>query len=201
MAGKSLALVLSWITVLYNIAEGVVSIACARLSGSTALLGFGVDSFVESLSGAVMIWRFSRTATVVPGCDEHREQIAVRLVAISLIVLAVYVLWESIERLYYQKPPERGLAAVVIAAISLVAMPILYAAKRHTATSIRSHSLAVDAKQTLGCIMLSVALLIGSGTHYFFGVWQADPLAGVLIAVFLAREGYKAWVERDLCGC
>jgi divalent metal cation (Fe/Co/Zn/Cd) transporter len=165
------------------------------------LLGFGVDGFVESLSGAVMIWRFSRAAAEQPECDEHRERIAVRLVSISLFVLAGYVLYESLERLYYREPPERGLAAIIIATVSIVAMPILYAAKRRTAAAIRSNSLAADAKQTLGCIMLSVALLIGSGTHYVFGVWQADPLAGGLIAAFLMREGYKAWVERDLCCC
>lgn len=201
MAGKPLALALSWITVLYNVGEGVVSIVCASLSGSTALLGFGVDSFVESLSGAVMIWRFSHGTTIHEQHDRQREQLAVRLVAISLIVLAGYVLYESMSHLYYREAPERRLAAIIIAGISIVTMPILYAAKRRTAAAIRSHSLAADAKQTLGCIMLSVALLIGSGTHYFFGVWQADPLAGVLIAAFLVREGYKAWVERDLCCC
>jgi divalent metal cation (Fe/Co/Zn/Cd) transporter len=93
------------------------------------------------------------------------------------------------------------LAALIIAGVSIITMPILYAAKRRAAAAIRSTSLAADAKQTLGCIMLSVALLIGSGTHYFFGVWQADPLAGVLIAAFLGREGYKAWVEREVCCC
>ncbi len=201
MAGKPLALALSWITVLYNIGEGVVAIVCASFSGSTALLGFGVDSFVESLSGGVMIWRFSHVAAKHEEHDEKREQLAVRWVSIALVVLAGYVLYESLARLYYREPPERGLAALIIAGVSIITMPILYAAKRRTAAAIRSTSLAADAKQTLGCIMLSVALLIGSGTHYFFGIWQADPLAGVLIAAFLGREGYKAWVEREVCCC
>jgi divalent metal cation (Fe/Co/Zn/Cd) transporter len=118
-----------------------------------------------------------------------------------LIVLAAYVAYEAAVSLYYSEPPARSIAGVAIAAVSLVTMPILYALKRRTAQSIASKSLATDAKQTLACIMLSVALLIGTGLHYAVGLWQADPLAGLVIAAFLAREGYRAWKERDLCCC
>ena len=71
--------------------------------------------------------------------------------------------------------------------------------KRRTAATLQSGSLAADAKQTLACILLSVALLIGSGLYYLAGLWQADPVAGLVIAVFFIREGYKAWSEQDLC--
>jgi divalent metal cation (Fe/Co/Zn/Cd) transporter len=190
---RNTALVLSYATVGYNVLEGIVSVIFAYLAGSPALLGFGIDSFVESLSGLVMVWRFS-------GADnEQRERAAVRLVGISLIVLAAYVGYEAAVSLYYSKPPERSIAGVVIAAVSLVTMPILYALKRRTAQSIASKSLATDAKQTLACIMLSVALLVGTGLHYAVGFWQADPLAALVIAAFLVREGYGAWKERDLC--
>jgi divalent metal cation (Fe/Co/Zn/Cd) transporter len=187
------ALVLSYVTVAYNVLEGIVSVAFAVLAGSPALLGFGIDSFVESLSGLVMVWRFSGAG------HEHREKMAVRLAGMSLIVLAVYVAYEAATSLYYDEPPERSIVGIVIAAISLVTMPVLYVLKRRTARDIGSRSLATDAKQTLACIMLSVALLIGTGLHYTTGLWQADPVAALMIAAFLVREGYEAWRHRELC--
>ncbi len=187
------ALVLSYVTVIYNAIEGLVSVAFALLAGSPALLGFGIDSFVESMSGAVMIWRFSRTD------DARREQLAIRLVGVSLMVLSAYVAYEAVAALQEREPPERSVIGLVIAAVSLFVMPILYVAKRRTATALESRSLAADAKQTLACVMLSVALLVGTGLHYMAGVWQADPIAGLLIAAFLLREGYKAWTEEHLC--
>jgi divalent metal cation (Fe/Co/Zn/Cd) transporter len=188
------ALVLSYLTVGYNVLEGLVSIAFATLAGSPALLGFGIDSFVESLSGTVMVWRFSHSTG-----GEHREKTAIRLVGISLVVLAAYVIYEAASALYYREPPERSMAGLIIAVVSLIVMPILYLAKRRVASELKSRSLETDAKQTLACVMLSVALLIGTGLHYVSGVWQADPLAGLLIAAYLVRAGYEAWTEQELC--
>jgi divalent metal cation (Fe/Co/Zn/Cd) transporter len=187
------ALLLSYATVLYNVAEGLVSIAFAYLAGSPALLGFGIDSFVESLSGLVMLWRFSRTAG-----GELRERAAVRLVGVSLIVLALYVAYEASTSLYYGEPPERSIAGLIIAAVSLVVMPLLYVLKRRTATALDSSSLATDAKQTLACMLLSIALLVGTGLHYTIGLWQADPVAALAIAAYLVREGFGACTEGEI---
>jgi divalent metal cation (Fe/Co/Zn/Cd) transporter len=187
------ALLLSWITVGYNLLEGVVSVVFATLAGSPALLGFGIDSFVECLSGAVMIWRFTGAG------DERREKTAIRLVGVSLIVLALYVAYEAASHLVRNEPPERSRVGLIIAALSLVVMPVLYVLKRRTARDIGSRSLAADAKQTLACLLLSVALLVGSGLHYAIGLWQADPLAALVIAAYLFREGYEAWKDGDLC--
>lgn len=191
---KDFALMLSYATVAYNVVEGVVAIVIAALAGSPALLGFGIDSFVESLSGIVMIWRFSQHSE-----DERREQIAIRLIGISLVTLALYVAYEAATALYYSEPPERNALGLIIAAISLLVMPTLFLFKLRTAKALQSRSLATDAKQTLACIMLSVALLIGTGLNYTMGLWQADPIAGLLIAAYLMREGHEAWTEQELC--
>jgi divalent metal cation (Fe/Co/Zn/Cd) transporter len=188
------ALALSYATVGYNLLEGLVSVGFAFAAGSPALLGFGVDSFVESLSGMIMIWRFSEMRD-----DERREQLAIRLVGISLIMLAAYVAYDATAALYYGDAPTPTIAGLVIAVLSLVVMPTLYVLKRKTARAMHSRSLSADAKQTLACIMLSVALLIGTGLHYTVGWWQADPLAGLLIAAYLIREGYEAFTEQELC--
>jgi divalent metal cation (Fe/Co/Zn/Cd) transporter len=190
---------LSFVTVGYNILEGLVSVVFAILAGSSALLGFGIDSFVESLSGIVMVWRFTRTTHLTPDAAEQRERLAIRLVGASLLILGGYVIYEAATTLYYGESPTRSPAGLIIAIVSLVAMPILYVLKRRTAAAIHSRSLAADAKQTLACVMLSVALLAGSGLHYFMGLWQADPIAGLLIAGYLIREGHRAWTEQDLC--
>jgi divalent metal cation (Fe/Co/Zn/Cd) transporter len=195
------ALRLSYFTVIYNILEGVVSVVFASVAGSSALLGFGIDSFVESLSGMIMIWRFSRTSNISVAANERKEKIGVRLVGLSLAILGGYVIYESSTMLYYSESPARNPAGILVAIVSLIVMPILFVMKRRTAADLQSRSLATDAKQTLACILLSVALLLGSGLHYLFGIWQADPIAGLVIAAFLIREGYKAWTEQDLCCC
>lgn len=193
------ALRLSYFTVGYNILEGLVSVAFAYQAGSPALLGFGIDSFVESTSGGIMIWRFRAPERLTSEEHHRREQRAVRLVAYALFVLAAYVAYESITKLYFGEAPERYPAGIVIAVVSLVTMPVLFIFKRRTADALASRSLAADAKQTLGCMLLSAALLVGSGIHYLLGWWQADPIAGLVIAMFLVREGYKVLTEEQVC--
>jgi divalent metal cation (Fe/Co/Zn/Cd) transporter len=194
MTHHQIALALSYITVAYNVLEGLVAVVYAMLAGSPALLGFGIDSFIESLSGAVMVWRFSH-----PHDDERRERTAIRLVGMSLIALAAYVAYEAVTALYYREPPERSPVGLIIAGLSLVVMPVLYIFKRRTASALKSRSLVADATQTLACVLLSVALLFGSGLHFATGLWQADPIAALLIAAYLVREGYEAWKEQELC--
>jgi divalent metal cation (Fe/Co/Zn/Cd) transporter len=103
------ALRLSYFTVGYNVLEGVVSVVFALAAGSPALLGFGVDSFVESLSGLVMVWRFR--------AGEHREQTAIRLVGCALLILAVYVAYESATHLYFGEQPEPSPVGIAIAVV------------------------------------------------------------------------------------
>lgn len=183
------ALLLSYITVGYNIIEGGVSIFAGLLAGSIALVGFGLDSFVESLSGGVMIWRFRPHGTLSEEEEERLEKKAVKLVAYSFFILGAYVLYESLKKLYIQEIPEPSLLGIIIAIISIIAMPLLFYAKYRTALSINSRSLAADSKQTLACMFLSVALLGGLGLNYVYGFWQADPLVGLVIVAFLIREG------------
>jgi divalent metal cation (Fe/Co/Zn/Cd) transporter len=192
---------LSYFTVGYNVLEGIVSVLFAVLAGSSALLGFGVDSFVESLSGAVMVWRFSGGSGQLPGQIERREKMAARWVGSAVLILAAYVIYESALQLYSGEKPERSAVGIAIAVSSLVVMPALFILKRASAKALNSRSLLTDAMQTLGCILLSIALLLGLGLNYFFGWWQADPVAGLVIAAFLVREAYRALTEHELCVC
>jgi divalent metal cation (Fe/Co/Zn/Cd) transporter len=192
------ALRLEYLTVGWNIIEGTVAIAAAMASGSVALLGFGIDSFVESASGSVMIWRLhaERRAT-----DEERieqvERRAQRLVAASLAVLAAYIAWDSISSLIAGERPEPSAVGIALAAVSLVVMWWLAREKRRTGAALGSRAMAADAFQTDACFWLSLFLLVGIGTNALFGWWWADPLAALGMTVFIGREALEAWRGED----
>jgi divalent metal cation (Fe/Co/Zn/Cd) transporter len=195
------ALSLSYFTVGYNLVECLVSLFAGYLAGSIALVGFGLDSLVESLSGGVMIWRFRHAPGLEAAEEARRERRAVRLVGWTFLALAAYVLYESVKKLYLQEPPAPSLLGIIIAAVSLLVMPALFSIKYRTGRALNSASLMADSKQTLACAFLSLALLIGLGLNYIWGVWQADPVIGLLIVSFLGREGYETLKEEKLCSC
>lgn len=197
---KRKALFVSYFTVLYNIIEGLLSIFFGAAAGSIALIGFGLDSFVESLSGVIMIWRFSHHPSLTKHQEEQREKRAIHYIGYMFLILAVYVAYESVQKLYLREIPEPSFAGVVIAGVSIVVMYFLFHEKQRIAQSINSRSLIVDSKQTLACIFLSVALLIGLGLNKFFGLWQADPIVGLIICYFLSKEGYEA-IKEGKVGC
>ncbi|MFC2068427.1 cation diffusion facilitator family transporter [Chloroflexota bacterium] len=192
------ALLLSYITVGYNVLEGVVSIIVGALAGSIALVGFGLDSFVESLSGGVMIWRFRKQSEISEEKEEQMERKATKLVAYTFFILAAYILYESISTLVFQETPEPSLFGIIIAVVSLIVMPILFYQKYKTGIALSSRSLIADSKETLACLFLSFALLIGLGANYLLGLWQADPIVGIIIVVFLVKEGYEILKKETL---
>ena len=185
------ALLLSYITVGYNICEGVVSIVAGTFAGSIALIGFGLDSFVESLSAGIMIWRFRKQGKVSKEEEESAEGRAIKLVAITFLILAAHIMYESINKLVYQEAPDPSLVGIIIAIVSLMTMPVLFYHKYKIGNALNSRSLIADSKETLACLFLSFALLIGLGANYLFDLWQADPIIGLIIVLFLLREGYE----------
>ena len=195
------ALSLSYFTVGYNVLEGIVSIIAGSLAGSIALVGFGLDSFVESLSGSVMIWRFRKHGKMTEEEEERVEAKAIRLIAYTFFILGSYILYESVKKLCFHEIPYPSLLGIIIAIVSMIVMPVLFYIKYRTGKSIGSKSLMVDSKQTLACAFLSVALLIGLGTNYLYGLWWADPVVGVIIVIFLIKEGYTALKEGKVCSC
>ena len=192
------ALLLSYFTVFYNILEGIISIVAGLLAGgSIALIGFGLDSFVESLSGGVMIWRFRKHGKISEEEEERIERRAEKFVGITFFVLGAYVLFESVRKLYFRSPSEPSLLGIVIAIVSIIVMPILFYVKYQTGKALGSRSLIADSKETLVCVFLSVALLIGLGLNYLYGFWQADPIVGFVIVGFLVKEGYETLTEEE----
>lgn len=189
------ALILSIFTVSYNIFEGIVSITAGVLSNSIALKGFGIDSFIESISGAVMIWRFRKQVKITDEEEEKVERIAQKLVAISFFLLSAYILYESISKLYFKDITETSTFGLIIIIMSIIIMPILFYLKYKTGRLLGSKSLVADSKETLACLFLSVSVLFGILLNFFFGFWQADPIAAIVIAIYLIVEGIRTLRE------
>lgn len=186
-------LYLEYFTVGYNIVEAAVSIGFGILAGSIALIGFGLDSIVESLSGFVLIWRLKKHGKISGKAEEVIERRALKFVAVTFFILGIYIFYESVQKLWLKEIPEPSLPGIIIAMLSLFVMPIIAWQKRSTGVQIKSKALIADSKETLACAFLSVALLLGLGLNYLFGWWQADPIAGLIIVIFLFREGYEGW--------
>lgn len=189
------ALLLSYFTVGYNIVEAIVSIIAGAFAGSIALIGFGLDSVMESLSAIVMIWRFRKHGKLSEDEEQHTEVEAIRLVAYTFFILAAYVLYVSIDKLLSNDIPEPSLIGIVIATLSMIVMPVLFYSKYRTGKDIGSRSLIADSKETLACFFLSFALLVGLSLNYAYEFWQADPIVGIIVALFLMREGYEVYME------
>jgi cation diffusion facilitator family transporter len=185
------ALRLGWFTVAWNVAEGVVAIVAAWVAGSRALLGFGFDSGVESLSGAVLIWRL-RAERRDPDRAERVERRAVRLIGCTFFVLAAVVGVEAVRSLATEAEPESSPVGIALTIVSLVVMPWLAMRKRRVAVAMGSRAVEADSAQTMACVYLSVVVLVGLVLNAAAGWWWADPVAALLVVGLLAREGWEA---------
>jgi divalent metal cation (Fe/Co/Zn/Cd) transporter len=186
------ALWLVGLTLAYNLVEAGVAIWAGTDAGSVALLGFGLDSVIECAASAVLLWRLS--VELGGGEDERVERAergSHRFVGLTFLALAAYVLVEAVLTLISGNHPAGSPVGIVLAAISLVVMPLLAGTKLRTAKKLGSGALEVEAKETLACAFLSFALLVGLALNAAAGWWWADPVAALAMVPWLAREGVE----------
>jgi divalent metal cation (Fe/Co/Zn/Cd) transporter len=189
---------LEYFTIAWNSVEALVSIAAGMAAGSVSLLGFGLDSVIETVSGAALLWRLEQDSDT---CRRERaERRALRLVGACFLALATYVALESAGMLVRRQAPQHSVTGIAIAAAAVIVMPLLARAKRRVARGIGSRALHADSRQTDFCMYLSAILLGGLLLNALVDWWWADPAAGVVMAPIIANEGVCALKGRG-CGC
>lgn len=188
---------LQYLTITWNSAECLVALIAGFLAGSIALVGFGFDSAIEVTSSLAALWRLSQ------GRDEHAKEIAerrtMRVIGGCFLLLTGYVLYQAIQALMHHQPPDVSLIGLLLAALSLIVMPLLVHFKRKIAISLSSGALEAEVRQTQVCAYLSAILLGGLGLNAWLGWWWADPMAGLGMVPVIAWEGWEAIRGRTCC--
>jgi divalent metal cation (Fe/Co/Zn/Cd) transporter len=189
------SLYLAYATAGYNLLEGIIAVAAGAGASSVALLGFGLDSFIEVCSALVVIWQFRSR---IP---EARERQALKLIAVSFFALAAWITFDAIRHLTGAEQAQPSPVGIAVAAVSVVVMPLLVWAKRRTGRELGSATVVADSVQTLLCTYLSAVLLIGLILNATLGWTWADPIAALVIAAVAVKEGREAWRGEQCDDC
>ena len=192
-------LALNWLTIGYNVVEAIVAIGAGVVSGSVALLGFGLDSVIEVTASGAAQWRLR--ADLEMERRERVERTTHRVIGWSFLALAVYVVVDSANALLRREQPERSVVGLVLLALSAVVLPILARAKRRVARAMTSRALEADAMQTSLCAYLSVIALAGVALNATSGWWWADPVAALAMVPIIAKEGVEGVRAEAHCSC
>lgn len=188
---------LEYFTIGYNSAESLASIVAGLIAGSVSLVGFGLDSLIEVASGAALLWRLHHDLD--QSRREQVEHITVRIVGWCFVALALYIACESGSTLIGRAAPERSIPGIIVAAVSVLVMPLLARAKRRVAAGIGSGAMSADSKQADFCTYLSAILLGGLLLNALFGWWWADTVAGLGMVPIIAKEGIDG-IRGRACG-
>lgn len=174
----------------YNVGEAVVGIWAGTTAESIALLGFGLDSVIETAAAGLLLWRLSLDTR---GSDrrkiEHTERRVHQFVGGTFLMLATYVVIQATLTLRYADPPSESSVGILLAVVSLIIMPLVAWGKLRAATAIGSGALRAEAKETLACAYLSLTLLVGLSANAALDWWWADPVAALLMVPWLIKEG------------
>jgi divalent metal cation (Fe/Co/Zn/Cd) transporter len=188
---------LSYLTLGYNVLEGMASLVFGSIAGSIALVGFGIDSLIEVTSSLAALWRLRADLDVAR--RDKVERISLRIIGFCFAGLAVYILADAGHALLRHDPPTKSVAGMIIAALSVVIMPLLARSKRQVAAALGSRALKADATQTDLCMYLSVIVLGGLALNALFGWWWADPVAAIAMTPFIAKEAISGLRAEDNC--
>jgi divalent metal cation (Fe/Co/Zn/Cd) transporter len=185
-------------TLAYNVVEAVIALWAGSEAGSIALLGFGLDSVIEVAAAAAMRWRLSvELQGEDPERIEQAERRVRRVIGATFLALAAYVTVQAAYSLLTQGRPEESLVGIILAIASLIIMPLLAWGKLRVARGLGSEALRAEAKETIACAYLSLALLVGLVLNAALGWWWADPAVALLMVPWLVFEGVEGWRGED----
>lgn len=183
---------LAELTVAYNVVEGVVAVTAGVMAGLVSVVGFGIDSGIESISAVLVGLRLAarlRQRVV----DERKERLTLKIVAVTFFVLAAYVGVEGVRALVGGDTPDSSPVSVALLVASVIVMPVLAATKRRVGLQLGDNLILADAAETRICVLLSISTLVGVGLYQLTGAAWLDPVAGFVIAAFAVHEGLQAW--------
>jgi divalent metal cation (Fe/Co/Zn/Cd) transporter len=189
------ARLLSWVSLVWMGAEGVIALFAGVLAGSIALISFGLDSFIEGFASLVIVWRFTGSRLHSPAAEARAQKI----VAIQFFVLAPYVAFEAIHKLTTTEQAETSVLGIALVTSSLIGMPILGYAKRRLANTLGSVATRGEGTQNLLCAYLAAAVLVGLLGNALFGLWWLDPVAALVVAGVAIKEGIDSWCGEGCC--
>ncbi len=194
---------MAYITIAYNVVEGTVSILFGAADDSVALLGFGIDSFIEVASAAVVLWRFVHEVDVgSTPLDSEREKNATKVIGFLFLILAAVVFIFSSQQILTLSHPVTTLPGLLISALSLTTMLFLWSTKLKAAKKLGSTTALNDASCTLACIKLSAVLFAGSLIYLVVPkLWWIDSAAAIALAVFIAQEGWGIVRNKGCSNC
>jgi divalent metal cation (Fe/Co/Zn/Cd) transporter len=179
----------------YNLLEGVLSVIAGIVAGSVVLVGFGLDSAIEVSAALVVLWHLSRSGEEQQPVWEGR---VARFVGVTLLLVAAYVAIRAVYSLATAAEPAESYLGIGITAASLIVMPVVSRLQAAYARRVDSAALLADSRETLVCTYLSAATLLGLAANAAFGWWWADPVAGLALVFFVAKEGLEIYRNGEL---
>ena len=183
-------------TVLWMVVEAAVSIGAGLLAYSALLTAFGIDSVVELVSGAILLWRLSVEARDETTAQvERADQRAAWVVAIALVLLCLYVLVTAVYGLLVRSHPDSSLIGIAISIAAVIVMPGLGLSKRRLAARLDSAALRGDADSSFTCGFMAGAVLVGVGLNALFHWWWAEDIAALVFLFWLVGETREALEE------
>jgi divalent metal cation (Fe/Co/Zn/Cd) transporter len=186
---------LSWLSLAWMGAEGVIALTAGILAGSIALVSFGLDSFIEGFASLVIVWRFTGSRLLSHAAEERAQ----KLVAVQFFLLAPYVAFEAVHKLWTGEQPQTSWLGIALVTSSVIGMPFLGIAKRRLADKLGSVATRGEGTQNLLCAYLAAAVLVGLLGNALFGFWWLDPVAALFVAAVAVKEGRESWRGEGCC--
>lgn len=181
---------LEYLTIAWNIFEGVSAIIAGIMAGSIALVAFGLDSGIEVLVSVVVLWEMRRI-------DREKEKTALRLISIGYGLVALYIFYDAITSLLNHHHPSPSIPGIALLLATVAIMLALAIAKKRLGEKLQSSTIKADAKFSLIDGALAATVLIGLVLNALFGWWWADQLMALVLACFAAKEGLEEWQENS----
>jgi divalent metal cation (Fe/Co/Zn/Cd) transporter len=180
---------ISWLSLVWMTAEGVIGTTVGIMANSIALIGYGVDSTITGIASVIIIWRFSGDRV----SSDDAERRAQRIVAVTFFLLAPYIIVTAIHHLVTGSEAQASWVGIGLAIVSVTLMPLFGRAKKRIGERLQSPATTGEGTQNILCAYLSLAILIGLAANAILGLWWADPLVALIVATVALQTGARTW--------